>query len=72
MPTSSKPVRYGHLAAQFGYQLPVQVLQSGAGFYIGTASDAGPISRESTEYFPSRENAEAALDAGAWTQREHA
>jgi len=71
MAPSSTPVRYGHLAAQFGYQLPIQVLQSAAGFYIGTVSDDGPVSRESAEYFPTRPAAEAAITSGDWTQRDH-
>jgi len=51
-------------------ELPLQVLQSHAGFYIGTFSDEdGPISRESEEYFPTRQAAEAALASGTWTQK---
>jgi len=37
-----------------------QVLQSAAGFYIGTFDDEGPITRE-TGYFASREQTEEAL-----------
>jgi hypothetical protein len=49
------------------------VCQSGAGYYIGcTDPETGePISRESVEYFPTAEAAQAALDAGTWTQRSH-
>ncbi|EII6717540.1 hypothetical protein LHT88_003590 [Salmonella enterica] len=63
----------GLLAAQFaGLSLPLQVLLSGAGFYIGTANEMGPVSRESVEYFASAELAERALEQGTWSQREQA
>jgi len=54
--------------------LPLQVLKSAAGFYIGTADEMGPMSRDSVEYWPTEDQAQTALDAGrdAWTQREHA
>jgi hypothetical protein len=42
--------------------LPLKVLQSGAGFYIGTYC-CGPVSRDSG-YFASWEEAEAALNSG--------
>lgn len=44
---------------------------SNAGFYIGTLDEEGPASRESVEYYPSRELAQQALDKGTWTQREY-
>lgn len=51
-------------------ELPLQVLQSHAGFYIGTFSDEeGPMSRESEEYYPTREAAVEALASGTWTQK---
>jgi len=53
-----------------GERLPLQVLRSAAGHYIGTFDD-GPVSRESAEYFPTREVARHALETGAWTQRQH-
>ncbi|EDW4550080.1 hypothetical protein RI864_002107 [Salmonella enterica] len=63
----------GLLAAQFaGLSLPLQVLRSGKGFYIGTANEMGPVSRESVEYFASAELAERALEQGTWSQREQA
>ncbi|EAN7944414.1 hypothetical protein EOG18_14895 [Salmonella enterica] len=63
----------GLLAVQFaGLSLPLQVLRSGAGFYIGTANEMGPVSRESVEYFASAELAERALEQGTWSQREQA
>lgn len=63
---------HGQLAAQFGYRLSLQVLQSANGYYLGTEDDGGPVSRESVEYFPDRDAAEQALSTGAWTQRDHA
>ncbi|EAM3159732.1 hypothetical protein NJB71_001276 [Salmonella enterica] len=63
----------GLLAAEFaGLSLPLQVLRSGAGFYIGTGNEMGPVSRESVEYFASAELAERALEQGTWSQREQA
>lgn len=53
-----------------GKRLPLQVQRSAAGHYIGTFDD-GPVSRESVEYFPTREAARHALETGAWTQRQH-
>lgn len=62
----------GLMASRYcGMNLPVQVLQSGSGFYIGTADDLGsPVSRESLEYFVTKEAADEALVRGAWTQRQ--
>ena len=42
-----------------------QVLQSAAGYYIGTFCNCGPYSRESG-YYPSREHAEKAMKAGGF------
>lgn len=50
-------------------QLPLCVLKSGAGYYIGTACDTGPVSRESEEYWRSAECAQLALDQQVWTPR---
>lgn len=58
----------GMLAMMIGRILPLQVLKSAAGYYIGTADDEGPCSRESCEYFPTRDRAAQALASGAWTQ----
>lgn len=52
--------------------LPIIVLQSFNGFYLGTADEEGPYSRESVEYWPSAEAAQAALNGiqGVdWTRR---
>ena len=46
-----------------GLRLNLEVLQSAAGFYIGTRCDCGPYSRESG-YFKSRDLAAHALLAG--------
>jgi len=63
----------GKLAAELaGLKLPLQVLRSGAGFYIGTQNEEGPVSRESVEYFSSQSLAERALEQGTWSQREQA
>ena len=47
----------------------LQVLKSGAGWYIGCANESGPIARDSVEYYPSIYQARAALSACSWTQR---
>lgn len=60
---------YGALAMANGVKLPVQVLRSAAGFYLGTVDDEGPYSRESVEYWPNHEGAEQALASGNWQQR---
>ena len=60
----------GVLAASFGYDLPIRVLSSRAGYYIGTFSEThGQISRESREYYPTQLQAEEAFRKGTWTQR---
>ena len=60
----------GKLAKEFcGIELPVTVLKSRAGFYLGTQSRGLPVSRESEEYFADRKAAEAALQSGNFTQR---
>ena len=70
-PVALKPTGpSGPLAlAYVGKSLPLQVLRSAAGHYIGTFDDDGPVSRESVEYFPSHEAARHALETSAWTQR---
>ncbi|MCP4991146.1 MAG: hypothetical protein GY928_35360 [Colwellia sp.] len=63
-------VRKGKLAKSSGFNLPLGVLRSRAGYYIGTAdSNRGPVSRESQEYFTDMKAARQALTTGAWTQR---
>lgn len=62
-------MQYGKLAMQIGQRLPLQVLRSAAGYYLGTFDAEGPVSRESVEYWPQRTQAEDALRSGGWTQR---
>lgn len=46
----------------------LRVLNSAAGYYIGTVdSDGLPDSRESAEYFSTQAIAEYALETGSWT-----
>lgn len=62
---------FGVLA--FGYcgkRLPLKVLESAGGFYLGTFSE-GPFSRESVEYFETAEIAEQALRDGTWSQKQY-
>ena len=63
--------QYGCLAAEFGKrQLPLQVCRSAAGFYLGTKENDQPFSRESVEYWRTREEAnEALLSPKKWSQR---
>ena len=64
------PDQKGVLASRFGHELPVRVLSSNAGYYIGTFSEShGVVSRESVEYFPTQRAAEEAFRQGKWTQR---
>jgi hypothetical protein len=64
--------RYGKLALEYcKVKLPITVLKSARGYYIGTASEElGHVSRESDEYFLTEAGARAALETGNWTQRE--
>jgi hypothetical protein len=51
-------------------KLPLQVCKSAAGFYVGTREENGePFSRESQEYWPTRQKAERALTLRIWSQR---
>ena len=65
--------RIGWLAKQWGSkELPLRVMKSPAGFYLGTADNDGPYSRESEEYWGTHQEAAAALnspDQILWTQR---
>ena len=64
--------RFGQLARDFcNKRLPLAVLKSNAGYYIGTFDEEGPCSRESVEYFPSQALADKALETGVWTQRDY-
>ena len=67
--SSATAVRSGALAlAWTGKRLPLQVLRSAAGHYIGTRDTEGPVSRESREYFRSYAAAQRALERGGWSQ----
>ncbi|HBM66447.1 hypothetical protein LZ639_06255 [Pseudomonas stutzeri] len=72
-PVALKPTGPSGLLAlaYVGKSLPLQVLRSAAGHYIGTFDDDGPVSRESVEYFPSHEAARHALETSVWTQRQY-
>lgn len=64
------PNMVGELAKHFcGKELPLQVMSSRSGFYIGTCDDDGPVSRESAEYFRDEAAADAALSSGSWVQK---
>ncbi|EAB5737640.1 hypothetical protein D5O23_04905 [Salmonella enterica subsp. enterica] len=68
---NSTKLSTGMLAAEYaGLSLPLKVLSSRFGFYIGTENEMGPVSRESVEYFTTAELAELALEQGSWSQRE--
>lgn len=54
----------------FDEDLRLRVLQSNAGFYLGTTKDSMPYTRESTEYWDQKNKAEHAFATGAWTQRQ--
>ena len=63
-------ITYGLLAkSELNLELPVVVLKSAQGYYLGTANDLGPVSRESVEYFKNNKSAESALKEGRWSQR---
>lgn len=62
--------RFGLLARTYcKTELPLSILKSNAGYYIGTHSEDGPVSRESMEYWRSKAAAEQALEKGEWTQK---
>lgn len=64
------PPKHGKVAHDLGgFALPLTVLESVAGFYLGTRTVEGPFTRESKEYWPTREAASTALEVGQWTQR---
>lgn len=70
--TQAQAESIGYLALTYvGKRLPLQVRQSGAGHFIGTADENGPVSRESVEYFRSYQAADQALTTGRWQQRLH-
>ena len=65
-----EPPVAGELARAAGKVFPLQVCKSRAGYFIGTHDEDGlPYSRESAEYWPNSEQAQAPLVHGRWTQR---
>lgn len=69
--TSKTSTKTGQIAREWlNKHLPLQVMKSGAGYYIGTSDDGGPVSRESIEYWRKEAEAEEALRTGDWTQKE--
>src|SRR3546814_5082509 len=70
MATTDIRVPHGKLALEFGgNRLPLAVLNSHRGYYLGTYDDCGTVSRESAEYWPTEDRAEVALASGESTQR---
>lgn len=62
-------VQYGELAlACCGKKMPIEVMKSRAGYYLGTSEHTAPFSRESVEYWRTQSEAEDALLKGNWTQ----
>jgi len=62
---------YGYLALTYvGLRLPLKVMHSNEGYYIGTEDESGPCSRESHEYYRTFDEAEDALQRREWTQKE--
>lgn len=57
-----------YLVLNDGSKLALEILESAAGFYIGTWQD-GPYSRESELYFETYEEAFEALATGQWIPR---
>jgi hypothetical protein len=63
-------IETGYLAAQWcGQILPLSVLQSPSGYYIGTVEEGLPCTRESAEYWHKESEAVTALQSNKWTQR---
>lgn len=68
--SSDTPQPIGQLAWLYlGRALPLEILRSANGYYIGTSENREPVSRESIEYFSSHSKAETAMKEGTWTQR---
>lgn len=64
-------IQIGQLAHTYcNKKLPLEIMRSNAGFYIGTSDGELPCSRESVEYFRTRDAAEQAIESGSWTQKE--
>lgn len=65
----------GKLAEATGLQLPIIVMRSAAGYYLGTErfddemEMTTPYTRESIEYWPTKDQAEEAMTSGSWNQK---
>ncbi len=63
-------VPHGLLAKEcLGLTLELQALKSNAGWYLGTVDKEGPVSRESEQYWSTKEEAEEALRTSQWFQK---
>ncbi len=63
--------KIGRLALEWGgCAFELKVLNSAAGYYLGTLDELGmPYSRESETYWRTYEEAKAALESGNWEQK---
>lgn len=62
-------IQYGALSEACGEKRPLEILKSAASYYLGTQTKRGPWTRESVQYWPSKEKAQNAWDTGNWTQK---
>lgn len=68
---TNNPPQLGQLAMSAGFHLPLLPLCANGLWYLGTFSEEdGPMTRESVEYFLTKDAAQAALQSGDWSQRE--
>lgn len=59
----------GRLAREvLGVRLPLEVLRSNAGYYIGTTDEDGPVSRESLMYYGTYKEANEDLNSNSFLQ----
>ena len=65
----SQQASFGQLALTYcGKFLPLEVLQSAAGPYIGTRDTDGPVSRAALAAFRRYAAAQRDLERGGWSQ----
>jgi hypothetical protein len=68
--TSNTPASVGKLALEFCKKsLPLEVMKSATGYYIGTSDEGMPCSRESNEYYRTEALALKAFEGSCWTQK---